>query len=74
MVVLAWLRMVVALAVLLLPGGFPLLLAYIAVRTLRARWHDAQLEAHSHGREASLRDVFATLHFKELVREARAAL
>jgi hypothetical protein len=66
--------MVMAVAVVLLPGGFPLLLAYIAVRTLRARWHDAQAKAHSHGREASLRDVVATLHLKELVREARAAL
>ncbi|NMO17947.1 hypothetical protein HPC49_49320 [Pyxidicoccus fallax] len=70
----AWLRVVLAMAVLLLPGGFPLLLAYIAVRTLRARWHDARIEAHNHGREASLRDVVASLHFKELVREARAAL
>lgn len=70
----AWLKMAMVVAVVLLPGGFPLLLAYIAVRTLRARWHDAQLEAHSHGREASLRDVVASLHFKELVREARAAL
>ncbi|QSQ27372.1 hypothetical protein JY651_21755 [Pyxidicoccus parkwayensis] len=69
-----WLRMAMAVAVVLLPGGFPLLLAYIAVRTLRTRWHNAQLEAHSHGREASLRDVLASLHFKELVAEARAAL
>ncbi|MCY1014832.1 hypothetical protein [Pyxidicoccus sp. MSG2] len=70
----AWLRMAMAVAVVLLPGGFPLLLAYIAVRTLRARWHNAQVEAHSRGREASLRDVVASLHFKELIREARAAL
>lgn len=70
----AWLKMAMALAVVLMPGGFPLLLTYIAVRTLRLRWHNAQLEAQSHGREASLRDVVASMHFKELVREARASL
>ncbi|MFP2930755.1 hypothetical protein ACLESO_37270 [Pyxidicoccus sp. 3LG] len=70
----AWLRMAMAVAVILLPGGFPILLAYIAVRTLRSRWLQAQARAHSQGAEASLRDVVATLHFKELVREARAAL
>ncbi len=70
----AWLKMAMAVAVVLMPGGFPLLLAYIAVRTLRVRWHNAQVEAHSHGREASLRDVLATMHLTELVREARASL
>lgn len=70
----AWLRMAMVVAVVLLPGGFPLLLAYIAVRTLRTRWHNAQVEALSHGRQVHLRDVLSTLHFKELVAEARAAL
>jgi hypothetical protein len=67
-----WLRMVLALVVALTPGGFPLLLAYVAMRTLRARWRVAQEQAN--GREVSLRDVIATLHFRDLVREARAAL
>ncbi|MCP3142515.1 hypothetical protein [Pyxidicoccus xibeiensis] len=70
----AWLKMAMAVAVVLLPGGFPVLLAYIAVRTLRARWLHARAEAQSHGAEASLRSVLASLHFKELVREARSAL
>jgi hypothetical protein len=70
----AWLKMAMAMAVVLMPGGFPLLLTYIAVRTLRVRWHNAQVEAQTQGREASLRDVVASMHFKELVREARAAL
>lgn len=70
----AWLKMAMAVAVVLMPGGFPVLLTYIAVRTLRLRWQNAQVEAQSHGREASLRDVVSSLHFKELVREARAAL
>lgn len=67
-----WLRMVLALGVLLIPGGFLLLLAYVATRTLRARWLQARAQAN--GGEVALRDVVATLHFRELVREARAAL
>ncbi|GEL71989.1 hypothetical protein [Myxococcus virescens] len=70
----AWLRMVMMVAVVLLPGGFPLLLAYVALRTLRSSWRRAQEEAQTRGRVVSLRDVVSTLHFKELVREARAAL
>ncbi|MCP3101301.1 hypothetical protein LZ198_20720 [Myxococcus sp. K15C18031901] len=70
----AWLRMVLVVAVVLLPGGFPLLLGYVAVRTLVNRWRTAQEAAHLAGQEASLRDVLSTLHFKELVRDARAAL
>ncbi|SEN02607.1 hypothetical protein SAMN05444354_12892 [Stigmatella aurantiaca] len=67
-----WLRMVLAVVVALLPGGFPLLLAYVTSRTLWSRWRMAQEQAE--GREVTLRDVVATLHFKDLVREARAAL
>ncbi|MCE9667261.1 hypothetical protein LY474_05480 [Myxococcus stipitatus] len=70
----AWLRMVLVVAVFLLPGGFPVLLGYVAVRTLMSRWRVAREEAHRVGQEASLRDVLSTLHFKELVRDARAAL
>lgn len=70
----AWMRMVMAVAVLLLPGGFPLLLAYVTLRTLLSRWREAQAQALQLGRAVSLRDVVATLHFKELVRDARAAL
>ncbi|ADO72892.1 hypothetical protein [Stigmatella aurantiaca] len=67
-----WLKMVLAMAVALLPGGFPLLLAYVTTRTLRARWRVAREQAA--GRAVTWRDVVATLHFKDLVREARAAL
>lgn len=68
-----WLRMVLALMVALLPGGFPLVLAYVATRTLLARWRQAQVQAQAHGREVPLRDVLASLHFRDLVREARSA-
>lgn len=65
-----WIRMVLALMVLLTPGGFPALLAYVTTRTLLERWRLAQ----ANGREVSFLDVVATLHFRDLVREARAAL
>lgn len=69
-----WLRVVLALLVALLPGGFAVLLGYVATRTLLARWRAAQVLAQTHGREVSLKDVVVTLQFRELVREARAAL
>jgi hypothetical protein len=68
-----WLRMVLAMGVVLLPGGFPLALAYVAGRTLLARWRQAQAQARAYGREVPLRDVLASLHFRDLVREARSA-
>jgi hypothetical protein len=69
-----WFRMVLALVVALLPGGFAVLLGYVTTRTLLARWRAAQAQAQTQGREVSLKDVVASLHFRELVREARAAL
>lgn len=67
-----WFRIVVALVVMLMPGGFPALLAFVTTRTLLARWRMVQAQAN--GREVSFfRDVIATLHFQDLVREARAA-
>ncbi|HYI00473.1 hypothetical protein [Hyalangium sp.] len=68
-----WLRMVLAMAVVLLPGGFPLVLAYVSTRTLLARWRAAQAQSQLNGRGVSLKDVVAQLHFRDLVREARAA-
>jgi hypothetical protein len=69
-----WLRMVLALVVVVMPGGFPLVLSYVATRTLLARWRAAQLQSQVNGRGPSLKDVVASLHFRDLVREARAAL
>lgn len=66
-----WFRMALALVVLVMPGAFPVLLAYVAARTLLSRWRVAQAQAN--GREVSLKDVLAQLHFRDLVREARAA-
>jgi hypothetical protein len=69
-----WLRMALALAVVLMPGGFAVLLAYVATRTVLARWRSAQMQAQANGRGASVKEVLASLQLRELVREARAAL
>lgn len=68
----AWLRMVLAVMVALMPGGFPLLLAWLTVRTLWRQWKQAQ--ARANGGSVSVREVVSTVHFKDLVREARAGL
>jgi hypothetical protein len=67
-----WLRMVLAVMVALMPGGFPVLLTYLAVRTLWRQWKQAQAQAN--GGSVSVREVVSAVHFKDLVREARAAL
>lgn len=69
-----WLRVVLALVVALMPGGFAVLLGYVATRTLLRRWRAARAQARSLGREASLKDVLATVRFGELVQEARYSL
>ncbi|HEX5752160.1 MAG TPA: hypothetical protein VFZ09_38455 [Archangium sp.] len=71
---MSWLlRMVLVVAVALIPGAFVLLLAYVATRTMRARWQQARLQAPQ-GTRVSFREVVATVELKELVRQARAAL
>jgi len=65
-----WLRMLLVTAVVLTPGGFLLLVGYVAARTVRSRW----LQAQASGQTARLRDVLASVHLKDLVQEARASL
>ncbi|WNG38268.1 hypothetical protein F0U61_34795 [Archangium violaceum] len=69
-----WVRMMLVVAVALIPGAFVLLLAYVSTRTMWERWQQAQLQAQKNGTEVSFRDVLATLELKDLVRQARAAL
>ncbi len=72
---MSWLlRMVLVVAVALIPGAFVLLLAYVATRTMRHRWQQARLQAQTLGTRVSFREVVADLEFKDLVRQARAAL
>ncbi|RKH39792.1 hypothetical protein [Corallococcus sicarius] len=68
----ALLKMAMAVVVVVMPGGFPLVLAYIATRTLLERWRTAQAQAREEGRPVSVRDVVGSLHFRDLLREARA--
>lgn len=69
-----WVRMMLVVAVALIPGAFVLLLAYVSTRTMWERWQQAQLQARTSGTQVSFRDVLATLELKDLVRQARAAL
>jgi Kef-type K+ transport system membrane component KefB len=72
---MSWLlRMVLVVAVALIPGAFMLLLAYVATRTMRARWQQARRDALAQGTRVSFRAVVANVEFKDLVRQARAAL
>jgi hypothetical protein len=71
-----WLwRMVMAVAVAVIPGAFVLLLTYVTARTLLRQWRQAQVQAQLPGGEPpSLRMVLATVELRALVREARATL
>src|SRR5215213_7539383 len=44
-VMLLWMRMLLSMVVVLVPGGFPLLLAYVTGRVLYARWQQAHAQA-----------------------------
>ncbi|MCY1045771.1 hypothetical protein D7Y13_03400 [Corallococcus praedator] len=68
----AWLKLAMAVVVVVMPGGIPLVMAYIATRTLVERWRMAQAQARDEGRPVSVRDVVGSLHFRDLLREAKA--
>lgn len=67
-----WLKTMMAVAVMVVPGAFVAFLAYILSRTVVSRWQSAQLSA-STGKVNLVRDVLATISMRDLVREARAA-
>ena len=68
-------RMVMAVAVAVIPGAFVLLLSYVAARTLVRQWRQAQAQAQlTGGVPVPLRSVLATVELRALVREARATL
>lgn len=68
----AWARMLVAIALVLLPGGFVVLFSYVLIRALWNAWRKASSEAN--GGPVQVREVLQTIHFRELVEEARHAL
>jgi hypothetical protein len=68
----AWAKMVAAVLLVLLPGGFFVLFSYVLIRALWNSWRKAAREAN--GGPVHMRDVLHTIHFRELVSEARHAL
>lgn len=66
----AAIRTVMAVAVVVLPGAFVAVLAFLAFRMLRAAWLDAR--SRSDGGHVALKDVFSGVNVRSLVREARA--
>ena len=68
----AYAKVAMAVAVALLPGGFVVLLSYTAIRVLQHRWEEQTVR--SGGRPVHMREVVHGLHWRDIVREARAAL
>ncbi|MGQ0507316.1 MAG: hypothetical protein ACT4TC_18580, partial [Myxococcaceae bacterium] len=66
----AWVRVVWATAVLVIPGGFLLLMAFLFGRTVHQRY--LQLIDSRQGEPISFVEVVAGIHFKDVLREARA--
>jgi hypothetical protein len=67
-----WIKTAWVATVLIVPGGFLVFLAYIWARALvRAR---EKAQAVTTGGPVPLREVLAEVRFRDLVREARAAL
>ncbi len=66
----AWVRFLMAAVVLVVPGGFLFLLAYLSGRAIHGSYVRAA-EASADG-EVTLRDVLAQVSFRDVVAEARA--
>jgi hypothetical protein len=64
----AWLRMALALTVLVLPGGMVLLLGWALGRAFAARWREISA---AHAGYGALLHALAALRFQDVVREAR---
>ncbi len=67
-------RMMLVAVVTVVPGAFVLLVSYLATRTMWEHWRQAQQEALVSGVPVTFRDVLATVHMKDVVQQARAAL
>jgi hypothetical protein len=64
-------RAVMAVAVLVVPGAFLALVAYASARALHAGWLEARRQAN--GGAVRVRSVLASVHLKDIVRQARLA-
>ena len=67
----AWVRMVLALVLTLLPGGFVILFGYVLLRALHAAWVRSRLAHEGH---AQVREVVSALKLRELVDSAKHAI
>jgi aspartate aminotransferase-like enzyme len=65
----AWLRVLMGLVVLVMPGGFVLALAYALARVLREGWRTVQQRAPEQG--VTLRALLAEVRLAEVVRVAK---
>lgn len=69
----AAMRAMVAVAVLVIPGAFVAVLAFLAIRTVRQAWIDARSRAVDAGApKVPVREILSGVNVKSLVREARA--
>lgn len=66
-----WMKTIVAVAVVVIPGAFVAFLAFTCARAIMVRWQVAQ--QLSQGEPVPVRQVLSSLRFSDLVREARAA-
>ena len=66
----AAIRTVMAVAVVVLPGAFVAVLAFLAFRTVRQAWLSAR--TRSENGSVALKDVVEGVNVRSLVREARA--
>ncbi len=69
----AWVRVFWAAAVLIIPGGFALLIAYLLAKTVHQRYHRLEQDRAKVGGRIRFAELFTGIHFKDLLQEARAA-
>ena len=67
----SWVRMVLVMTLMVMPGGFFVLFGWVLGRTLLTAWKRSRA---AHDGHVYLREVLAALHFRELISQARHAL
>lgn len=65
-----WAKMVLTVIVALMPGGFVVLLTWALARAIRQQWLQVQARTPA-GQPVALREVLASLHVRDIVRQAR---
>lgn len=65
-----WAKMILTVVVAFMPGGFVVLLAWAIARTFRQQWREVQARTPE-GHKVDWREVLASLHVRDIVRQAR---